>query len=70
MFQSPDFYEIDKLLNSEQILVRDSIREWVNENISPIIEKAFLDGKFPRHLIGSLYVLLTNCLDCQFVQPI
>ena len=54
MFQSPDFYEIDKLLNSEQILVRDSIREWVNENISPIIEKAFLDGKFPRHLIGSL----------------
>ena len=54
MFQSPDFYEIDKLLNSEQILVRDSIRGWVNENISPIIEKAFLDGKFPRHLIGSL----------------
>ena len=54
MFRSPDFYEINKLLNSEQILVRESIREWVNENISPIIEKAFLDGKFPGHLIGSL----------------
>lgn len=54
MFQSPDFYEIDKLLNSEQILVRDSTREWVNENFSPIIEKAFLNGEFPRHLISSL----------------
>ena len=53
-FESPDFYELDELLTTEQILVRNSIRDWVKENVSPIIENYFLIGKFPKKLIKGL----------------
>ena len=53
-FESPDFYELDKLLTTEQILVRNSVRDWVKENVSPIIENYFLIGKFPKKLIKGL----------------
>ena len=47
-FKSPDYYSIDNLLSDENILVRDSVREWVRNNASPIIEKAFQDDIFPK----------------------
>jgi glutaryl-CoA dehydrogenase len=53
-FRSPDFYSTDTLFNEEQLLVRDAVREWVKENVSPIIEDCALSGKFPDHLIKKL----------------
>jgi len=47
-FKSPDYYSIDNLLSDENILVRDSVREWVRCNASPIIEKAVQDDIFPK----------------------
>ena len=47
-FKSPDYYSVDNLLSDENILVRDSVREWVRNNASPIIEKAFQDDIFPK----------------------
>ena len=47
-FKSPDYYSIDNLLSDENILVRDSVREWVRNNASPIIEKAVQDDIFPK----------------------
>ena len=47
-FKSPDYYSIDNLLSDENILVRDSVREWVKNNASPIIEKAVQDDIFPK----------------------
>ena len=47
-FKSPDYYSIDNLLSDENILVRDSVREWVRNNASPIIEKAAQDDIFPK----------------------
>ena len=47
-FKSPDYYSIDSLFSDENILVRDSVREWVRNNASPIIEKAALDDIFPK----------------------
>ena len=47
-FKSPDYYSIDNLLSDENILVRDSVREWVRSNASPIIEKAVQDDIFPK----------------------
>ena len=47
-FKSPDYYSIDNLLSDQNILVRDSVREWVRNNASPIIEKAFQDDIFPK----------------------
>lgn len=53
-FRSPDFYSIDTLFNEEQLLVRNAVREWVKENVSPIIEECALSGNFPDHLIVKL----------------
>ena len=53
-FKSPDFYSIDTLFNEEQLLVRNAVREWVKENVSPIIEECALSGSFPDHLIVKL----------------
>ena len=47
-FKSPDYYSIDNLLSDENILVRESVREWVKNNASPIIEKAVQDDIFPK----------------------
>lgn len=53
-FTSPDYYKTEELFTQEHILVRNSTRSWVKENLSPIIEKAAQEAKFPKQLIKSL----------------
>ncbi|NBC58855.1 MAG: acyl-CoA dehydrogenase [Bacteroidetes bacterium] len=53
-FESPDYYNIDDLLTDEHKLIRDSAREWVKRDVSPIIEKAAQDAKFPKSIIKGL----------------
>jgi glutaryl-CoA dehydrogenase len=53
-FTAPDYYQIDELLTEEQKLVRNSVREWVKREISPIIEDACQKAEFPKHLIKGL----------------
>ena len=52
--KSADYYEVDSLLNEENKLVRDSVRDWVKENVSPVIEECNLNGHFPKDLIKKL----------------
>ena len=40
-FKSVDFYLLDELLTEEQKLIRESIRDFVNVEISPNIEEWF-----------------------------
>ena len=54
LFESPDYYNLDELLSNEHILVRNSTREWVKKNISPIIEDYAQNAKFPTQLISGL----------------
>lgn len=54
LYQGHDYYLLDELFTDEHKLVRDSARAWVKKEVSPIIEKAFEEGKFPRHLIRGL----------------
>lgn len=54
MFQAPDFYAIDDLLSEEHKLIRDSVREWVKRDISPIIEDCAQKNIFPRHIIKGM----------------
>jgi len=54
LFQSPDYFGVDELLSGEHKLIRESIRQWVKKEISPIIEAVCQQGEFPRHLIRSL----------------
>ena len=54
LFQAPDYYQVDDLLTDEHKLVRDTAREWVKKNLSPIIEDAAQDAKFPLQLVNGL----------------
>ena len=54
LFESPDYYNIDDLLTEEQKLVRSAARDWVKRDISPIIEEAAQEAKFPKQIIEGL----------------
>lgn len=54
LFQAPDYYQLDELLTEENILVRNAAREWVKREVSPIIEAAAQDAKFPKSIISGL----------------
>ncbi|HNQ11640.1 MAG TPA: acyl-CoA dehydrogenase family protein [Bacteroidia bacterium] len=53
-FQSPDYYQIDELLSEEHILIRNSVREWVKKEVSPIIEDYAQRAEFPKQIIRGL----------------
>lgn len=54
LFEAPDYYLVDDLLNDEQRLIRDSVRSWVKKELSPIIEEYAQKAEFPKHLIKGL----------------
>ena len=54
LFQAPDYYNIDDLLNDEHKLVREAAREWVKRDVSPIIEEYAQKAKFPTEIINGL----------------
>ena len=53
-FQGVDFYDIDSLLSEEERAVRDMVREWVDDNVLPIIGEAYVEGRFPSELIPKM----------------
>ncbi len=62
-FQGFDFYDLDSALSDEERMVRDAIREWVEEEVIPIIGEAYHERRFPSSLIpglGELGVLGAN----------
>ena len=54
IFQSPDYYFTDELFTKEHLLVRNTVRDWVKKEVSPIIEDYAQKAEFPKHLISGL----------------
>ena len=54
LFQAPDYYNMDDLLNEEHKMVRDAARDWVKKCISPIIENACEKAEFPKQIVSGL----------------
>ena len=54
LFQAPDYYNMDDLLNEEHKMVRDAARDWVKKSISPIIEDACEKAEFPKQIVSGL----------------
>jgi glutaryl-CoA dehydrogenase len=50
-FQNFDFLSLDAGLSEDELLVRRTARDFVEDNIIPIIEECFRDGRFPRELV-------------------
>jgi glutaryl-CoA dehydrogenase len=53
-FKGVDFYRIDDLLSQEELLVRDTVRRFVDEQVLPIIDKHFEEGTFPHSLVPQM----------------
>ena len=53
-FDGVDFYDIDSLLSEEERMVRDTIREWVEDRVIPIIGGAYVECRFPAELVGEI----------------
>jgi len=50
-FQNFDFLHLDSTLSEDELLVRRTAREFVDDNIIPIIEECFRTERFPRELV-------------------
>ena len=60
-FKGVDFYNLDSLLTEEERLTRESVREFVENRVIPIIEDYYERGQFPTELVkplGDLGVLV------------
>ncbi len=50
-FRHVDFIEFDTLLSDEERMVRDTSRQFIEDNLIPIIEECNRAGRFPRELV-------------------
>ncbi|MFO7447209.1 MAG: acyl-CoA dehydrogenase family protein [Ignavibacteriaceae bacterium] len=53
-FTGVDYFNIDSLLSEEEVMIRDTVREFVSDEIIPLIEKHNREGKFPLQLIPKM----------------
>src|SRR3954453_23029880 len=53
-FQSPDYFLLDELLSEEQKLIRETVRNYVRKEISPIIEDYAQRAEFPQQIVQQL----------------
>ncbi len=53
-FSGVDYYNIDSLLSEDELMIRDTVRDFVSSEIIPIIEKHNREGSFPINLIGKM----------------
>ena len=59
-YDALDFYDVDSLLTEEERMVRDMVRDFVDNEVLPKIEQACRDGEFPdewRVELGNMGVL-------------
>ncbi|HMU70840.1 MAG TPA: acyl-CoA dehydrogenase family protein, partial [Chitinophagales bacterium] len=54
LFEGVDYYQLDDLLTTEHKLIRDTVREYVKKEVSPIIEEYAQRAETPKHLIKGL----------------
>ena len=50
-YKGVDFIQFDGLLSGDELLARDTTRQFVEDNVVPIIEQCNRDGRFPKELI-------------------
>src|SRR5450755_1979619 len=53
-FQGVDFLHLDAGFSEDELLVRRTARDFVEDNLIPIIEDCFREGRFPRELVGPM----------------
>ena len=53
-YQELDFFDINSLLQEDEIMIRDQVRAWFDEHLMPIIAGHWEAGTFPNEIIPQL----------------
>jgi glutaryl-CoA dehydrogenase len=53
-FIGVDYFNIDSLLSEEELMIRNTVREFVSEEVIPIIEEYNRESKFPHQIIPKM----------------
>jgi glutaryl-CoA dehydrogenase len=53
-FKGVDYYNLESLLTSEEIMIRETVREFVSNEVIPIIEKHNRESTFPVRLVPKM----------------
>src|SRR6202048_2794510 len=53
-FSGVDYLLIDSLFNEQELLVRQTARQFVEDRVIPVIRGCFNDARFPKQLIPEL----------------
>lgn len=53
-FEGIDFFNIASLLTKDELLIRNTVRDFVSKEVIPIIEKHFREDKFPIQLVPKM----------------
>jgi glutaryl-CoA dehydrogenase len=53
-FPGVDYMNLDSLFSEEELMIRETVRDFVDAEVLPIIEDAHRHEKFPRHLVGMM----------------
>jgi glutaryl-CoA dehydrogenase len=53
-FAGVDYFNIDSLLSEEELMIRETVREFVSDEVIPIIEEFNRNSKFPIHIIPKM----------------
>ncbi|HET8657349.1 MAG TPA: acyl-CoA dehydrogenase family protein [Longimicrobiaceae bacterium] len=53
-FRGVDYYDVDSLLDEEERRVREVVRAWVDDRVTPIIGEAYVERRFPRELVPEM----------------
>src|SRR5215813_11760525 len=53
-FPGVDYFLIDSLFNEQELMVRQTARQFVDDRVAPIAGECFRDGRFPRELIPEM----------------
>jgi len=53
-FTALDFYDLDDQFSEEELMVRDSVRQWTSERWMPLVQEHYEAGTFPLELADEL----------------
>ena len=53
-FAGVDYLQIDSLFNEQELLVRQTTRQFIEDRAVPLIRDCFRDGRFPKELIPEM----------------
>ncbi|MBI4513773.1 MAG: acyl-CoA dehydrogenase family protein, partial [Gemmatimonadetes bacterium] len=53
-FQGIDYFDVGSLLSEDERAVRDTVRQWVDDRLMPIIGVRYIERRFPLELVPEM----------------